>query len=138
MVSLGGRLPASQAPLSSSLASSPRSLTASLTVPVAPLVERTPPLRTLSPGQIEAIRSAMQLFIDDDLARGVRRTDRMYCDACQRPRPAAGVIRYGRYALCNCCATEYEVARAKGALSSPGQFVRDKHFGEDERYVIAD
>lgn len=134
MVSIGGRLPAGQTPLSPSLASSTRALPS--TIP--PVVERAPSLRSLSHGQIEAIRSAMQLFIDDDLARGVRRTDRMYCDACQRPRPAAGVIRYGRYALCNCCATEYEVARAKGALSTPGQFVRDKHFGEDERYVIVD
>lgn len=134
MVSIGGRLPADQTPLSPSLASSTRALPS--TIP--PVVERAPSLRSLSHGQIEAIRSAMQLFIDDDLARGVRRTDRMYCDACQRPRPAAGVIRYGRYALCNCCATEYEVARAKGALSTPGQFVRDKHFGEDERYVIVD
>ena len=80
----------------------------------------------------------MRLFVDDDVARGVRRTDRIYCDACQHPRPAPGTIRYGRYGFCNGCATEYEVARAKGALASPGQFVRDKHFGEDERYVIAD
>ncbi|HZQ36562.1 MAG TPA: hypothetical protein VFD32_11555 [Dehalococcoidia bacterium] len=134
MVSIGGSLPAGQAPLSSSLATA----TLAVNSPFPPLVERMPAQRSLSHGQIEAIRSAMQLFVDDDLARGVRRTDRMYCDACQRPRPAAGVIRYGRYALCNCCATEYEVARAKGALASPGQFVRDKHFGEDERYVIAD
>ena len=134
MVSVGGALPASQTPRSASLAAGaeivmPRSLAAT---------ERSSAARHLSPSQVTAIRSAMQLFIDDDLARGVRRTDRIYCDACQRPRPAAGVIRYSRYSLCNGCATEYEVARAGGALSSPGQFVRDKHFGEDERYVIAD
>jgi formate dehydrogenase maturation protein FdhE len=87
---------------------------------------------------VAAIRAAMQLFVEDDLARGVRRTDRLYCDACQRPRPAAGGIRYGRYALCNGCATEYEVARAHGGLATPGQFVRDKHFGEDERYLLSD
>jgi len=134
MVSLGGRLPASQPPLQSPLVSSPLPLVST----VAPLLDRAPSLRSLSASQIEAIRSAMQLFVDDVLARGVRRTDRMYCDACQRPRSAAGAIHYGRYALCNCCATEYEVARARGALSSPGQFVRDKHFGEGERYAIAD
>ena len=137
MVSLGGRLPASQAPLSPSLAAGSLALSSSFSS-VSPTVERSPAGRGLSQSQIEAIRSAMRLFVDDDLARGVRRTDRMYCDACQRPRPAAGVIRYSRYALCNGCATEYEVARAGGALSTPGQFVRDKHFGEDERYVIAD
>ncbi len=134
MVSLGGRLPASQPPLSPSLASGPLPLVST----VSPLIERRPLQRSLSTSQIEAIRSAMQLFVDDDLARGVRSTDRMYCDACQRPRSAAGAIHYGRYALCNGCATEYEVARATGALASPGQFVRDKHFGEGERYAIAD
>ncbi|HLZ72995.1 MAG TPA: hypothetical protein VKV26_24090 [Dehalococcoidia bacterium] len=133
MVSLGGGLPASRTPLPSSLATGAQSVAPLITLPAAETATRS-----LSRGQIEAIRSAMRLFIDDDLARGVRQTDRVYCDACQRPRPAAGVIRYGRYALCNGCATEYEVARAHGALSTPGQFVRDKHFGEDERYTLLD
>ncbi len=134
MVSLGGSLPASQAPLSTPLAAGANAFASAIST----YPERATSTRSLSRGQVEAIRSAMRLFVDDDLARGVRQTDRMYCDACQRPRPAAGVIRYGRYSLCNCCATEYEVARAHGGLFTPGQFVRDKHFGEDERYAILD
>jgi formate dehydrogenase maturation protein FdhE len=78
----------------------------------------------------------MKLFVDDDLSRGMAATSRNYCDACQRARPAAGFIQYDRYAICNCCATEYEVARARGTIASPGQFVRDKHFGEGEAYAL--
>jgi hypothetical protein len=94
--------------------------------------------RLLSPSQLSAVRSAMRLFIEDDLARGVSSWQRAYCDSCQRPRPAAGSIKYDRYALCNACATEYEVARARGLPLSPGQFVRDKHFGDGDAYTLYD
>jgi hypothetical protein len=56
--------------------------------------------------------------------------DRLYCDACQRSQPAAGFIRYCRYQICNACATEYEIAQARGLVGSAGQFVRDRQFGE--------
>jgi len=116
---------------------------ARLTAPATMLSAAAPsvialPAPALSPTQVQAIRSAMKLFVDDDLARGVRLTDRMYCDACQRARPAAGVIRYGRYAVCNGCAMEYEVARAQGQIASPGQYVRDKRFGEGDSYLLPD
>ena len=93
--------------------------------------------RSLTETQVEAIGSAMRLFLEDDLARGVLRSSRAYCDGCERPRPAAGAIRYERYALCNSCAIEYEVGRARGLVANAGQYVRDKHFGEGDRYTLS-
>ncbi|HZU77271.1 MAG TPA: hypothetical protein VFA70_10940 [Dehalococcoidia bacterium] len=92
----------------------------------------------LSAAQIEAIRAAMRLFVEDDLARGMVRQSRLYCDACEQARPAAGFIHYGRYALCNACAIEYEVARTRGQVTTAGQYVRDKHFGDGALYELSD
>lgn len=94
--------------------------------------------RMLSDKQIESIRSAMLLFVEDDLARGVSAGSRIYCDACERPRPAAGLIKYERYVLCNVCAVEYEVARARGLVATAGRYVRDKHFGEGDGYALVE
>jgi hypothetical protein len=136
VVPFPGQLPAvvgSTAPRSAG-ATSPIALT------VVPSTGRSisPGARPLSASQIEAIRTAMQLFVDDDVARGVAVSNRIYCDACQRARPAAGFIQYGRYAVCNSCAIEYEVAHARGVISSPGQYVRDKNFGEADFYALPD
>lgn len=79
----------------------------------------------------------MRVFVDDDLARGVTPNQRLYCDPCQRPQPMLGFIQYDRYQMCNACATEYEVARARGVSLSAGQFVREKSFGEAEAYALA-
>jgi hypothetical protein len=84
----------------------------------------------LSERQVGAIRTAMRLFVQDDLALGRASTGRLYCDACELPQPAAGFIQYGRYQVCNACATEYELVRARGLARSVGQFVRDRRFGE--------
>lgn len=90
----------------------------------------------LSGREVAAMRAALALFVEDDIARGVAAGSRIFCDACQRARPAAGFIQYGRYAVCNACAIEYEVARSRGLLSTPGQFVRDKRFGEGDAYAL--
>jgi hypothetical protein len=92
--------------------------------------------RPLSAAQVAAIRSAMRVFLDDDLSRGIESQRRLYCDGCERARPAAGFIQYERYAMCNDCATEYEVARARALLSTQGQFIRDKRFGEGDYYAL--
>jgi hypothetical protein len=47
----------------------------------------------------------MQLFVEEDRARGVSAALRGFCDACQQPRPLPGFIRYEPYSLCNRCAT---------------------------------
>jgi hypothetical protein len=72
----------------------------------------------------------MRLFKEEDLARGASTSRKVYCDACQQTQPAAGAIRYGRYQVCNACATEYELANARGLAGSIGQFVRGRQFGE--------
>ncbi len=92
--------------------------------------------RNLTPEQIAAIRAVMRLFVEDDIANGVPLERRMYCDACQKPQSALGFIQYDRHLLCNPCAVEYEVARARGLALSAGQFVRDKTFGEAEAYAL--
>lgn len=99
---------------------------------------RTAPAgRALTPEQVAAIRAVMHLFVEDDLANGVPAEKRMYCDACQKPRPALGFIQYDRHLMCNACAIEYEVARARGLALSAGQFVRDKAFGEADAYALS-
>jgi hypothetical protein len=85
--------------------------------------------RNLSHTQVQAIHTAMRLFVEDDL-RQMQSNKRVYCDACQRTQPAPGSIRYGRYQLCNSCATQFELAQARGLTASAGQFVRDRQFGE--------
>lgn len=132
-------------PMVASLRPEPSSPT-SPTIAVAATAERQPALRSaqtgralgrpLSAAQVTAIRSAMRVFVDDDLARGIEPQRRLYCDGCERARPAAGFIQYERYAMCNECATEYEVARARALLASPGQFIRDKRFGEGDFYAL--
>lgn len=101
-----------------------------------PVAARAVVARPLSTAQVEAIRGAMRVFVEDDLARGVDETRRTYCDGCERARPTAGFIQYDRYALCNACATEYEVARARGLVATPGQYIRDKRFGEGDSYTL--
>lgn len=100
----------------------------------SPVLNRKPAqniLRSrLTDSQLGAIRTAMQLFVDDDLSRGLEVDRRLYCEACERKRPAAGFIQYGRYMLCNACATEYEIAHAGGLATNIGHFVRGKTFGE--------
>src|SRR5436309_2473819 len=51
----------------------------------------------LTEAQIAAIQAAMHLFVEDDLQHGESARGRMYCDACERARSAAGFIRYDRY-----------------------------------------
>ena len=102
--------------------------------PTAP--RRTTVARPLSAAQVTAIRNAMRVFVDDDLARGAEAQRRAYCDGCERARPAAGFIQYDRYCLCNGCATEYEVARARALVATPGQYIRDKRFGDGDYYAL--
>jgi hypothetical protein len=92
--------------------------------------------KTLSKREIEEICASMRMLAADDAARGLLKDHRRYCDACQRAVCAAGFVQYDRYALCNHCATEYEVAAARQLASSIGRFVRDKNFGETGVYAL--
>jgi hypothetical protein len=102
---------------------------------VAPL-DTTPHGVVLTPSQLAAVQQVMHLFIDDDLGNGVSPLRRIYCDGCWHGRPMAGFLQYAWYQLCNACATEYEVARMRGAVETAGQYVRDKQFGEPAVYVL--
>ena len=89
-----------------------------------PPVPAPVPVRELTSDQLTAIHAAMRRFLEDDLARGVLPEHRVACDACRRSRPLPGAIQYDRSMLCNACAIEYEVARARGLVSSAAQFVQ--------------
>lgn len=78
---------------------------------------------TVTRTQVRAVREAMQLFAEEDLARRVSARDRRHCDRCRRARPAAGFILYGDAALCNRCATLYELARLRHMAASVPQFL---------------
>lgn len=76
------------------------------------------PVHTLSRTQTQAVRAVMRLFAEEDLAHGVPRSARRVCERCRRPRPAAGFICYTGAALCNACATAFELARLRHAAST--------------------
>ncbi len=80
--------------------------------------------RTLSPIQLRAIRTAMLLLVEDDLARGANVSTRRWCVRCRAQRPAAGSITYDGHDLCNACAIQYEVARASGTAATVKEFLR--------------
>ena len=78
---------------------------------------------SLSHAQTRAVRTAMQLFVEEDLAHGVAASARRGCERCRRQRPAPGFIHYGEAELCNTCATAYELARLRHATASVSAFV---------------
>ena len=77
---------------------------------------------------VTAVRAPAPIVLDGSLDEDIWRTT----------APAAGFIQYDRYSMCNHCAIEYEAARLRGVVGTPGQFVRDKHFGEADYYVLPD
>ena len=85
-------------------------------------VEVAPP-RVLTLRQERAIRTAMQTFVDDDLAFGSLRSAQRWCDCCRAQRSAPGFVDYECGALCNRCATEYELSRARGLVLTPAEFL---------------
>lgn len=79
--------------------------------------------RWLTPEQVRAVAAVMHLFVEDDLANGVSPSRGLWCDACERVRPAPGFIRYEQRQVCNACATEYEIQRARGLVRSIKEYL---------------
>lgn len=80
-------------------------------------------IRPLTAVQERAIRRAMLTFVEDDLAGGAARTAPRWCVCCRAQRPGAGFICYNGVDLCNACATNYELAHARGVVQSPEEFL---------------
>jgi len=78
----------------------------------------------------------MQLILEDDLTLGVSPAAFIYCPACERERLRVGAVPYQRYFVCNLCATEFEIAKATLGTLSIGRYIRDKRYGESERYAL--
>lgn len=83
----------------------------------------TPVGRSLTPGQVEAIRAVMRLFVDDDTAHGVDPRSTLFCHRCGASRRAIGSVRYERLTLCHECSVEYEITRARGLVEGAFEFV---------------
>ncbi len=83
----------------------------------------TPVGRSLTPGQVEAIRVVMRLFVDEDLEHGVDPRSTLLCNRCAAARRAIGSVRYDRYVLCHECSVEFEIARARGLVDVAGEFI---------------
>jgi hypothetical protein len=94
------------------------------------------PHRMPTPAQLAAIRKAMQIFVDDDLARGVSPAASLPCAVCGDHRPQAGSIHYAPYQLCNRCALHFEVARVSGLATTIETFVRDHELRVSARTVL--
>lgn len=77
----------------------------------------------LTERQVEAIKTAMRLFVEEDLERGVPPQSTCLCSACGRPRFAPGFVVYDDIRLCNECATDYEISRVQGPISSIDEFL---------------
>lgn len=84
-------------------------------------IGRTP--GRLTERQVEAIKAAMRLFVEEDLERGIPPQSTCPCSACGHPRFAPGFVVYGDIRLCNECATDYEISRAQGVISTIDEFV---------------
>jgi hypothetical protein len=80
--------------------------------------------RTLTPVQLTALQTVMRLFVEEDLGRGIGPTQVRYCSACHSYRPMAGFIQYGTHAVCNRCATAYEIARLRGVVATIDQHLQ--------------
>lgn len=78
----------------------------------------------LTAQQVEAIRTAMHLFVEEDLARGERTPAPRWCGRCEQERPGAGFIHYEARDLCNACATVFELTRARGIVRNLPEFLR--------------
>jgi hypothetical protein len=83
--------------------------------------------RALTTRQLAAIRDAMHLFVEDDLARGVSPSASEYCPACDASKPLPGFVQYDDVALCNACATDYEIARTRGLVQYAASFTRERN-----------
>ncbi len=82
-----------------------------------------PAARVLTPSQEQAIRTAMQTFVEEDLSYGEERRGRAWCKRCRALRPRAGFIAYDAGGLCNPCATEYELAHTRGSVQTVAEFL---------------
>jgi hypothetical protein len=80
---------------------------------------------TLSREQTRAVRTVMRIFAEEDLAHGVSRRARRLCQRCHRERPAAGFICYSGAALCNTCATAFELARLRHTAVTVSDWLTD-------------
>lgn len=74
---------------------------------------------------------------DPPPATGATPAAQLYCDGCERMMPGCDCWRSGRYVLCRRCQDEYITAWAMGRRITPGQYVRDKRFGDEEAYALS-
>ncbi len=94
-------------------------------------------VRELSAEQITAIRTVMQLFVEEDEERGLSSRHTVDCGACGKLQPAAGSITYEDLTLCNACALDYELGRASGQVRNAAEYARLRHGRPQRRPATA-
>lgn len=67
----------------------------------------------------ERIRSLVQKHLE----MGVSTDTKVICHNCGHAKSVVGAVSYGRYRLCNDCALQYEIAKAKGNIQTIEDFV---------------
>lgn len=77
--------------------------------------------------QVAAIAAIVRLFVADDLANGVSPSRALYCGACRRNCPAPGFVRYGGHEVCNPCAIDFELRRARGLVRTIAEYLAERH-----------
>jgi len=71
----------------------------------------------------QAISKRIRGLVQKHLEMGVSADTRVICHNCGHAKSLAGTVHYGRYRLCNDCALQYEVTKAKGDVQTIEDFV---------------
>jgi hypothetical protein len=93
--------------------------------------------RALVQLQRRAVRTAMHILAEEDIARGAGSRPRRNCPRCGRRRPAPGFIEYDGVSLCNSCATGFELARLTDHSTSATDYAIGRAKGGTSRHRYA-
>jgi len=77
----------------------------------------------VSDSERKAITQRIRSLALEHLQAGVSNSTMVICHNCGRAKPLAGVVRYGRYRVCNDCALNYELAKAEGDVQTIENFI---------------
>jgi hypothetical protein len=71
----------------------------------------------------QAISKRVRGLVWKHLEMGLSEDTRIMCHNCGHAKSVLGTMYYGRYRLCNDCALQYEIEKAKGDIQTIEDFV---------------
>ncbi|MFQ6114205.1 MAG: hypothetical protein ACE5NG_08960 [bacterium] len=80
-------------------------------------------MNKLSDLERQVITERIRSLVQKHLEMGVSNGTKVICHNCGHAKSVVGVVFYGRYRLCNDCALQYELAKAKGNIQTIEDFV---------------